>query len=842
MKILLRDLRYALRQLRRSPGFTFTAVLTLALGMGVNTSIFTVFNQVLLRTMPVRAPRELVLLKEHSRYETGTLNTTGGDAEMYFAYPAYQALRDGNRALEGLAVTTVRSATLVTAKDADRAKMQLVSGNYFTLLGVQPVLGRLLTPSDDVYHEGMAVAVLSDDYWRSHFGGDASILNQRIQINGSAFTIVGVVRHEGLMDGEPSAIFLPVAMVGAVTPEKADVLNDPLNRWLNMIGRLAPESTRPQAEAQLNARWWNWRRDVLKIREHKIPDKKGWLETHLTVTEGGRGISLLEGRLGQPIKILETMALVVLMIACGNVTNLLLAKAVRKHSELAVRGALGASRGQIFQQVLAEGLLLGLMGAASGLFLGWVSLRLLLRMVPATNSLHDVLAVQLDWRVIALCVVAGGLTSLIFTVAPAILSMRTDLIEGLRSESRTVIGGSGRVRNFLVAGEIALSLVLLTGATVFSWNLYQLRNTNLGFATDHMVTFGVDASPGKSGAQVRNEYASMVDAIRRQPGVYGLAYAADGLITGDTMGDNITVTGYGGANEEETPDQEWVTPGFFSTIKVPLLAGREFSEQDTPTSQRVAIVDDAFVQHYYAGDVGKALRGVFGFGLGDRVKQDIQIVGVIPTIRATSVTSVPGVPFLYLPYDQTYSPDGSDRRHHSASFYVSTTGDPAQLVSTVRLLVRQIDRNLPITGLGTMEEHINGTIFEQQMVSTLSIVMGGLALVLAAIGLYSLLAFVVTQRTHEIGIRMALGAHRHHVFGLVARRVGWLLLAGLGAGSLAGWAGLRILASRDANLAHPPVWLFGITGIVLMGLMLLAAALPARRAASIDPMRALRSE
>jgi len=485
--------------------------------------------------------------------------------------------------------------------------------------------------------------------------------------------------------------------------------------------------------------------------------------------------------------------------------------------------------------------LLGLLGAASGLFLGWVSLRLLLRIVPATNSLHDVLAVQLDWRVIALCIVAGGLTSLIFTVAPAILSMHTDLIEGLRSENRGVIGGSGRLRDFLVAGEIALSLVLLTGATVFSWNLYQLRNANLGFATDNMITFGVDASPGKSEVQVRNEYASIVDAIRRQPGVNRVAYAADGLI-GNTMSDSVTVTGYSVANEEANPDQNWVTPGFFSTIRVPMLAGREFSEQDTATSQKVAIVDEAFVQHYYGGDVGNALHGQFVFGGPNRAKPDIQIVGVIPTIRSTSVTSAPGVPFLYLPYDQSYSADGSHRRPHSASFYISTTGDPAQLVSTVRSLVREIDRNLPISGLGTMEEHIHGTIFEQQMVSTLSIVMGGLALVLAAIGLYSLLAFVVTQRTHEIGIRMALGAHRHHVFGLVAKRVGWLLLGGLGAGSLAGWIGLRVLASREASLAHPPVWLFGITGIVLMGLMFLAAVLPARRAASIDPMQALRAE
>jgi putative ABC transport system permease protein len=842
MQILLRDFRYALRQLRRSPAFSLTVVLTLALGMGVNTSIFTVFNQVLLRTMPVRAPSELVLLQEQSRFETGTLNTNGGDPEMYFAYPAFQALRDGNSVLEGLSASAVMAANLVTAKDADKVKMQLVSGNYFAVLGVQPVLGRLLTPADDVYHEGRPVAVLSENYWRAHFSGDPSILNQAIHINGAGFTIVGIVRHDGLMDDSPSAIFLPVAMEGTVTPGKGDVLSDGLNRWLNLIGRLSPGVTRAQAEAQLNTLWWNWRRDVLKIREHNIPDRKSWMETHLSVNEGGRGMPLLEGSLGQPIKVLETMALVVLLIACGNVTNLLLAKAVRKHSELAVRGALGASRRQIFQQVLAEGLLLGLMGAASGLLLGWVSLRLLLRMVPGTNTLREVLAAQMNWPVIAMCTALGVLTSLIFSVAPAVLSIRTDLVDGLRSESRTVIGGSGRLRNVLVAGEIALSLVLLTSATVFSWSLYQLRNTKLGYATDQMLTFRVDASPGKSGAQVRNEYASIVESIRRQPGVYSVAYAAEGLIDGDEMGDSITLAGYGDREDDPNPDQNWVTSGFFSTIKVPLLAGREFSEQDSATSQKVAIVDEAFVQHYYGGDVEKALHGVFVFGGRSRGKPEIQIVGVIPTIRATSVTSAPGMPFLYLPYEQSYSPDDSDRRNHPASFYISTSSDPVQLVSTVRSLVRDVDRNLPITALGTMEEHIHGMIFEKQMVSTLSIVMGGLALVLAAIGLYSLLAFVVTQRTHEIGIRMALGAHRYHVFGLVAKRVGWLLLAGLGAGSLAGWAGLRILASRDASLAHPPVWLFGVTGMVLMGLMLLAAALPARRAASIDPMQALRSE
>jgi putative ABC transport system permease protein len=837
------DLKYGKRQLRRSPGLTLTAVLTLALGMGVNTSIFTVFHQVLLRTMPVRKPADLVLLQEQSRFETGTLNMWGGDPGMYFSYPAYQALRDGNGVLEGLAVSTVAPATIVSFKDADKVKMQLVSGNYFTLLGVQPALGRLITPADDTYHEGRAVAVLSDSYWHGHFGSDPSILNQEIQINGSAFTVVGVVRHEGLMDAAPSAVFLPISMQRAVVPGNADLLSNPLSRWLNLIGRLSPGVTRMQAEAQLNTLWWNWRRDVLRAKESNITDQKNWLETHLSVADGARGIPLLEGTLGRPIRILETMAFVVLLIACGNVTNLLLAKAVRKHSELALRGALGASHRRIFQQVISEGLLLGLMGAASGLLLGWLSLKLLLRMVPSTNTLRQVLAVHIEWPAIAFCAAAGVLTSVIFSIAPAILSTRIDLLDALHRQSAAVIAGGGKLRNVLVAGEIALSLGLLIGATAFGWSLYQLRNIKPGYATEHILTFRVDASVlGKFGAQVRNEYTTITESVRRQPGVQGIAYAAEGLISGGEMGDNITLAGYAGGDDEPTPDQNWITSGFFSTIRVPLLAGREFTDQDTANSERVAVVDEAFVKHYFGGDAEKALRGQFGFGGGHHVKLDIRIVGVIPTIRATSLTSTPGVPFLYLPYDQSYSPDGPDTRNHPASFYVSTNTNPAQLVNAVRSLVHSIDRNLPITGLETMEEHLSGAIFETRMVSTLSGAMGGLALALAAIGLYSLLAFVVTQRKHEIGVRIALGAQRQHISSLVAKQVSWLIVGGLSAGSGLGWAGLRMLASRDATLGHAPLWLFASTGFGLAGLMFSAAVLPARHAASIDPMQALRTE
>ncbi|HYK35119.1 ABC transporter permease [Alloacidobacterium sp.] len=842
MATIWNDLRYALRQLRKSPGFALTAVLTLALGIGMNSAVFTVFNQVLLRNLPVQKPSELVMLQEHSIYETGGLNSYGGDNTLYFAYPAYQTLRDGDHLLQGLAAAAVQPASIVTAKDADQNMMQLVSGNYFAVMGLKPVMGRLLTPADDVYHAPNPVAVLSADYWRSRFGSDPSILNQVIQVNGEPVTVVGVVQHTGLMDDNHAAIFLPITMQAQLDIGHGDQLGNPLDRWLNIVGRVTPSATRVQAEGELNTLWWNWRRDTLTSQSHHIGDKTDWLKTHLSVTDGARGISLLARHLGNPIKALQAMALVVLLIACANVANLLLVKAAGKHAELALRGALGANRRRIFQQVLAEGLLLGVAGAVAGLCIGQMGQKLLLKFVPATSSMHDLLSLPMDWRAVTFCALAGIITSVLFSLAAALVSMRVDLLRALHGQTGAVSGRGGWLRNVFVSGEIALSLALLATATVFSWALYQLRGVDHGFRTDHVLTFQVDSSAlGKTGEQTQNDYASIHDGILRQPGVRSVVYAREGLITGDESGSNITVADYVAGDNDPTPDNNWVSAGFFSTMQVPLLAGREFTDGDIATSQRVAIVDEAFVKHYFQGDLQKALRGQFAFGAGDNIKPDIQIVGVIPTIHALNLDTPPSVPFIYLPYAQTSAAGGHYSRSRPATFFVRTSGDPAQLTGAVRVIVHGIDHNLPVTRLETMREHIDGAMSQTRLMSLLTLVMGGLALTLAAIGLYGVLAFAVAQRTREIGIRIAMGADKSNISVLVLRQVGMLAIAGLAAGSALSWAAVGLL-QHSGGLHPAPIWLQLLADFVLVLVMLAAGYLPARRAASVDPMEALRAE
>jgi predicted permease len=831
---LWQDLRYAFRQLRKYPGFAAIAILMLALGIGTNTAVFSVFNQVILRTLPVRNPSQLVVLSEKSAAEEGSLSSWGDNA-LYFSYPAYLSMRDGAHTLEGLAATALDWVNLTAGDSADNVVTEFVTGNYFNVLGVRPLLGRIITPADDLYHKNNPVALLSEAYWQSRFASDRAILNRIVRVNGQPFTIVGVVRYRGLTNQYVPALFMPMTMQHQVIAG-SDRLQDELWRWITLIGRRSAGVTQLQTEGELNGIWLNWRRVVLAKMHRNGDFDERWMQTHLSLTDGARGLPFLESQLGDPVKALLWMVLVVLAIACGNVASLLSVKAARRQRELALQSALGASRGQLFRQVLVEGLLLGFIGSIAGLFVGAVSLRAILGMIPATSTLRDALTFQLDWHVLAFAGASGIVTSVLFSAAPALSSMRINLIESLHSASNATTAKSG-LRNVLIVGEIALSMVLLMGTGLFGWTLSQLRSVNPGYSITHLVKFSVDASfLGKPDGQVRNEYEAISDGLRRLPEVSSVSYSSMTLLSGDQSGCDIVVAGYSAQpNGETTPDFNWITPDFLVTMQIPLLVGRNFNAQDHEGAQKVAIVDEAFVKHYFGGDGSVALGRLVGYGGAS--KPDIQIVGVVPVLRSVNLQGIPGVPFLYMPYDQIWTM----RHSHPAAFYVRTSSRPEDAATTIRMMVESVDHNLPIVGLQTMREQVDSSLFEQRLMATLSATMGGLALFLSAIGLYGVLAFAVTHRTREMGIRIALGASKGKLAMLVLLQLASLSGAGILAGIPLAWVGIRLLG-RAGNVCSNSAWMFAGSTILCLVVCGLAGFLPVRRAMSVDPMLALRAE
>ncbi|HZY62027.1 MAG TPA: ABC transporter permease [Edaphobacter sp.] len=839
---LMRDVRRGLRQLRKSPAFTITAVVMLALGIGANTAVFSIFNQVVLRTLPVRNPHQLVLLSQKSASTEGSWSSWGDDT-LYFSYPAYVALRDGNHTLDGLAASAFSGITLVTQNFADNTIAEYVTGNYFDVLGVRPILGRLIKTQDDRLHAGNPVAVLSEDYWQSHFGSDTSILNRVVKINGQSFTVVGIVGYRGLTGEYIPAIFIPMAMQHAVMAGRDhghDRLTDDLFYWINLIGRLKPGVTQAYAQQELNSLWLDWHRSAFVLLQHHHGKKfdREWMQTKLSLRDGSQGLGFLESALGDPVRVLFWMVSIVLLIACANLANLLLIKANARQREWAVQHALGASRWQLCRQTLVEGLLLGILGSVVGLLLGMVTLRVILRMIPDTYALKQALLPGLDWRVMIFAVLLGITTSLVFSLAPTLISLQVDPLQALHAGSRTVIGRRSNPLNFIVIGEIALSMTLLVSAGLVAMTLYRLRTLNLGYTTTHLTTFSVDASLlNRQNAEVKNEYKAIETELRHLPGVTSVSYASIGMLAGDESGSSVAVRGFTETGPSIEPDRNWVTPGFLPGLQIPLLAGRNFAEQDSETSQKVAIVDEDFVKHYFHGNISAALDGQMAWGNGTGVKTDIQIVGVVPVVRSVSLTHNANGPMVYMPYAQSWS----NGRSHPATFYLRTMASSAGLAADIRAAVRRVDHDLPITDVETMQERVNNSIFQQRLMATLAFVMGALALLLSAIGLYGVLAYAVAQRIQEIAIRIALGASKQHVSRMLMQRMLILVGTGVLAGVPLAWLGTRFMASM-ATLTGNATWVFLFSASLLFFVCMLAGSLPTRRATSVEPIRVLRAE
>lgn len=831
------DLKYALRQLRKSPGFALTAILTLALGIGANTAIFSLLDQALLRSLPVRDPKQLILLEATpSDVWSGDTDIEGGDPSAYFSYPMYRDLRDKNQVFDGLIAVFQTQAGALWHQHAQLVAAELVSGNYFDVLGVRPAVGRLLTPADDRVKNGSPVAVLSFNYWKNHLAEDPHVVGETLDINGHPFQIVGVAApgFTSAIWGSPADLWVPITMKPVITPEW-DELDAHNGRWMNILGRLKPGETRAAAQAGLAPLWHALRAAEVPLFGDNFPKFVTQFVTNsrLHVVDGSKGFSYSRDGYEAPLLVVMVMATLVLLIAAVNVASLVLVRAAGRIREIAMRYALGARRERVVRQLLAEGLLIGVAGGAAGLLLAPIVIRFLVARMT-TGQGEPPFSTQLDGQVLAFNFAVALLVSLLFTAAPAFQMWKPDLVRHVKQQGAGSMGGHLGFRRAIVGLQIGLSLLLLVCAGLFVRTLSNLRNVNVGFATDHLITFGVDPRlAGYDATAVVPLNKRIVGALAALPGVVSAAATSDPELSDNGSGGNISIEGYTPhEGEDMNTERAMITPNYFATLKVPLLAGRAFTDQDNLTSPKVVVVNEALADRFF-GSPQKALGRHLAMGRRKN-KYDIEIVGVARNYIHRKMRGTVKVS-LYSPVtQQTIVPE--------MDYYVRTWGAPATTMGMIRQTVQGIDSKLALDGLTTMDNQINDNINDDRMIALLAVSFGLLATLLAAVGLYGVLAYATAQRTREIGVRMALGADRGGVMALVLKDVlrlaGVSVLVALPVALLA----TRALRSQLFGVSNmDPVVFVPVTLLVLL-VALLAAALPARRAANVEPMQALRTE
>lgn len=835
MHALWQDVRYGLRMLSKHPGFTAIAVLTLALGIGANTAIFSLLNQILLRQLPVKNPGELSLLRSPGP-KSGHVWSDGDDSEI-FSYPLYKGLAKNTSVFDGVIARYSFSASISNHGQTDLGSGELVSGNYFQTLGVGAAVGRVLTSEDDVVPGGHPIVMLSHAYWAQHFGADAGVLNKTILVNNTELTIVGVVQagFAGIQVGQTPNLFVPMMMKGQMTPIR-NGLDDWNDSWLAILARRKPGVSLKQAEAGINAEYRPLlEQQLATIKRWDEKKRQTFLNKKIVLSSGAQGRTTLQRDSGPALSALFAMAALVLLISCTNVANILLAQGAARQREFAIRTALGAGRGRVMRQVMAESLLCAFAGGALGLVIGVWLMDLLTRAVVSEGGIRG-LSAKVDGSILWFAIGATVASGLLFGLVPAWRVTRATVSEMLKNQGSTSSAGPSHVRfrKFLVAGQVAFTLLLLTGATLFTRTLWNLRKQNLGINTEKVITFSI--APQLNGYDTPKT-VRLVDQLRERvaalPGVRGVGSSEIALLTGTDMGGNITVEGRENLESDLSHvNFDAVSPNYFSTLGVPLLRGREFNAGDTGASPKVGIINEAMAKMFFPKRDPIGVH--FAQGGGNDVKPDIEIVGIVKNTKEANVRTEDR-PYFYLPYSQVKALIGM-------SFYVRTQQNPLLATNELREAVRQLDANLPVYELKTVERVVDEDLFTERMVAGLSASFGGLAALLAALGIYGVLAYLVVQRTREIGIRMALGARPGNVRFLIFREVGFMVFAGVAVGLPLAYGLARLSESLLFGVKAGDPLIYVLTLGVIAVVASAACYLPARRATRVHPIVALRYE
>jgi len=848
MQTFLQDLRYGIRMLVKNPAFTSIATLTLALGIGANTAIFTVVNSVLLSSLPVKEPQQLVFLTDPDSFGM-SVGSNDGDRGM-LTYPEFQDLSARNQVFSGVLAADSNVQKLpVTVDEASQAGqgapafISMVSGSYFSVLSVNPILGHVFDTEVDKARDANPVAVVSYSFWQGRLGGSSSVLGRKIRIRDTSYDVVGVMpaRFFGLTVGFAPDLWVPLTMQSEVVPGR-DFLStekDPVEKtmWLQVIGRRKPGVTLEQAKASINVSFQNYLQSQIGTRMSD-KDRHDFLNQHLAVVEGSHGASTLRERFGQPLLILTGVVGLVLLIACANVANLLLARAASREKEIAVRISLGAGRSRLFRQLLTESILLAAVGGMIGLIFAQWADSVLLGLVSQRGRTIP-LDVHPDAKILGFTLAVSLLTGILFGLAPAFRAARVDLNSILKANSRGVVGGSGgrlSIGKILIVAQVALSLLLLVIAGLFVHSFQKLADVQLGYDREHLIIFSLSPLEYgyKAGPPITQLYKDLLERIGAVPGVRGVTFSQDGLFSHSESADQISIEGFTPKSGQDMNARfDEVGPNYFSTVGIPILLGREIGPQDGGNGQRVGLINETMAKYYFgdASPIGRRIWDMF-----PTTHTDFIVVGVAADAKYNSVREKTPRRF-YVPFFHAIEQDVSFARVE-----VRANGNPSTIAADVREAVKQAAPNLPPIQIETMNELVADSLTQDTMLTKLSGFFGGLAVLLACIGIYGIMAYAVSNRTNEIGIRMALGAQRKDVLGLILRESMLLVLIGVLIGLPAVFATWKLIKSLLFGLTPADPVALATATVLMFAVAAIAGYIPARRASRTSPLEALRYE